>query len=428
MKSMIRILVIFMVTTYAVDAGAAGIKQNENAATGTGMAHSRVAIVDEPSAVYYNPAAMTRLKGSGFSLGVSLLRLTGDFTADAGIPVGSPTPQLDAGESTSMDMPLQFPPHLYGVHQIPESNLAVGLGIYSPYASATQWPDDWAGRNFGTRSRLYALAFNPVVAWEVTPELSIAAGFSIMQSVFEFRQVIRPVVGDPTQDIPVRLAGDGTTWGGNVAVLWDPVENLSVGVSFRASARATMTGDAVFERPDPVFAEQFPDQEMETSFKFPELLNAGVGFYPRDDLKLNAEIEFARSNAFQEQIIELETGRPTDALVREANWSNTTAFRLGADYMASSRFNFRGGLAWDPTPVPITSLSPTMPDSNRIVGGLGSTYYWRGHEVALGLGYQHFLARTIRQDQIDERGANDLPGTFDLELLVASLTWTYFLP
>ena len=56
----------------------AGFQINEHSARATGMASSVVATVGDPSAIFHNPAGLTRIEGTEFQAGLNLIVPHGD--------------------------------------------------------------------------------------------------------------------------------------------------------------------------------------------------------------------------------------------------------------------------------------------------------------------------------------------------------------
>lgn len=427
MKKSIRVLTALMVSGLllrpAPDAHATSTKNTELSAVGLGMADAQVGIVDDPGANYYNPAAMTGLKHSAFTLGVAPLDLEGTFEADEDMPVGAATSELRKGEKQDQILPIAPLPHLYCVYRNTDLNMALGLGLYAPFASGSEWDEDWAGRNEGTLTKVVAYAINPNVAVEVMPGLSLAIGGSLFQSSLEVKESIVTNVGNPAEDIDVHIATDGYGFQGNAALHWLPIDQMSVGISYRTAVKVDMEGEIDFKIPSSAYAPPFLDQDVTTTYRFPDTLNAGFGFFPRDDLKLDAEVEFVRYIVNDDQRYRTETGLPSEEIVLVNDWHNIVAYRLGADWRATRPWSFRGGLAWDPTPVPKERTTPLTPDSDRIVVGVGTSYHWRIHEFALGLQLQRFMDRTIGAEEA--RVDPEIPqGTYRHNLYVGGLSWT----
>ena len=98
---------------------------------------------DDASAVYWNPAALTRLTGTVGLVGAAAVALTGDFTHDR-------TGRVDEG-----DVPVEVPPHFFLSHTFAGNRRsAIGLGVYVPYGLTSQWSQDFAGRFSAQRASL----------------------------------------------------------------------------------------------------------------------------------------------------------------------------------------------------------------------------------------------------------------------------------
>jgi long-chain fatty acid transport protein len=419
-----RSLTLALALLAGADARAETTKNTENSAVATGMANAQVAISHEPAANFYNPAALTTLAHSALEVGVSALDLEGTFEAGRDVPPGAAAPELRAGRRADQVLAFAPPPYLYGAWRIPDPALAVGLGVYAPFASGSQFAAEWAGRSYGVKSLVLAYAVNPNVAYEIRPGLSVALGGSFVQSSLEIRQVIQPILGDPANDIGVHIAADGHGYQGNAAVLWQPHKKLALGASYRTAVKVPMAGAVDFDVPNAVFAGALPDQDVKTTFRFPDTLNVGVGLFPSPRLKLDLEGEFVRFNVNKVDRIELATGRPEAALVTRNDWVNTVTLRAGAEARGSERWLFRGGLAWIPTPVPDNRVNPLTPDADRVAFALGTTYTWRANAISLGVQLQHFLNRSVTAADI-AAGAPDLPGTYRSNLYIGGLSWTY---
>lgn len=408
---------------------AAGLRQPDNGATQTGMANAAVATVNDASAVAFNPAAMSRIEGTSLIFGFTLLAPKAVFTAAEDIPMGSSKVELAKGSQAETVAPASFVPHLYAAHRGKNTPLAVGIGLYVPFASGLEWAEDWAGRGYGVQSQVAGIAFNPNISWELKPGLSIAGGVSLIQTTLTARQVMRANVGDPNEDIGVELAADGQAYSANLALLWEALPMLSIGISYRTAARADMAGRVHFERPHPAYATRFPDQPITTAFRFPDLMNAGAGYHVSENWQLAGEIEWARNNVYRETVIHFERKLPLPKLIQRADWHNTFTYRLGTEFLASRRWDFRAGLAFEQTPVPDSSISPVSADSDRIVVAAGATYHWSRYRQTISLAMERvqFLERVVDQAAISQ-GAANLPGSYDTHVWGGSLTWSYAIP
>src|SRR5208283_5246505 len=69
-------------------------------------------------------------------------------------------------------------PQVFGAYTLKDLPLSVGLGIYAPYGLGLKWPQDTGFRTLGVESSVTYIRANPVVAWRVLTNFSVAAGVS----------------------------------------------------------------------------------------------------------------------------------------------------------------------------------------------------------------------------------------------------------
>src|SRR5947199_4748064 len=159
-------------------AWAGGVSFNEQGAAASGKANAFAGEANDPSAIFYNPAGITQLPGTQLMFGTSIVKLDSIFRTS--------TP---SGESQLQD---QFPiiPHFYITHRFKQwdERVSIGLGVYTPFGIVVDWPDNWWGRFNTTDARLRVTVYNPTVAYQALPELSVAAGIRIADAGAEFEQ------------------------------------------------------------------------------------------------------------------------------------------------------------------------------------------------------------------------------------------------
>ena len=112
------------------------IQGQGTAASGMGNAFSAQA--DDPSALHYNPAGMTQLRGVEFMTGALLSGGTTTFTSPTGVTA-----------TGDRDGSLAWPPptHLYLTANLKDlgirafGDLTAGIGVTVPFGSVTRWPN-----------------------------------------------------------------------------------------------------------------------------------------------------------------------------------------------------------------------------------------------------------------------------------------------
>ena len=194
----------------AVSAHATGfdLPDQDPYAIGRGMAF--VATADNPSAVYYNPAGITQLEGHQVRAGAYGLYMKPSYV--------SPT-----GASSHSDRNLHAIPQVFYTYSLPSQPLSFGLGVYSPFGLSSRWPQDSGFRTVAIEGKLTTYTLNPVVAWKITPELSIAAGLTASYAELDLKQGLVW----PAQALDeFRFKGDAWSAGYNLGAHWKPHPKL----------------------------------------------------------------------------------------------------------------------------------------------------------------------------------------------------------
>ena len=150
------------------------IQGQGTAASGQGNAFAAQA--DDPSAIHYNPAGMTQLRGVQVMAGVLLSGGTTQFTGATGVTAtGDPNGSL------------AWPPpsHAYVTANLkdlgisPLGNLTAGVGLTVPFGSITRWPDNGPFRNTTIFNTLPLLDIKPTLAYKLIDDLSFGLGIDI---------------------------------------------------------------------------------------------------------------------------------------------------------------------------------------------------------------------------------------------------------
>src|SRR5713226_8273207 len=162
----------------APEAFAGGLSVTEQGAAAAGKANAFAGEANDPSAIFYNPAGITQLPGTQVMIGTSIVYLDTVFRSGT------------TGESTQLQDQFPIVPHFYITHRFKQwdERLSIGLGVFTPFGIVVDWPDTWQGRFDSTNARLRATIYNPVVAFQATKNLSVAAGFRYADVAAEFEQ------------------------------------------------------------------------------------------------------------------------------------------------------------------------------------------------------------------------------------------------
>ena len=128
------------------------------------MAGAFTARAWDPSAIYFNPAGLSNLKGLNIMLGGTLIIPSTTFT--------------DPNDTqTKMNSLTFFPPNAYVTYNF-DNGLAAGIGVFTPEGLGTSWPSDCGRKDIITKISLQSFDINPTVSYSILGGMaSVGVGF-----------------------------------------------------------------------------------------------------------------------------------------------------------------------------------------------------------------------------------------------------------
>ena len=375
----------------------AGFLIYEHGAAAMAMGGAFVAVANNPTAIFHNPAGIAWLEGTHISFGTTLIRGQNSLS----LPYWpDPTYQNVDGESQWF-----YPSSFYISHRI-NDRIAAGFGFFSPYGLGTKWPKDYPLKYIAYSDDMATFFFNPTLAYKVNENFSVGFGVSYIYSTLSFKLFehednivdLGSLIGLPVPvwasvDIPVSLEANGSGWGLNAGALYKG-ENFSIGFNWRGGFKVEFDGDLNLESPqlqvpDPYgqlipasvislveaqVAAQIPSEGgASTSFSFPHILGVGAAFNPTPKLMISADIHYILWSSFDEYVVEIDLPPPFENKEVDEKWEDSFIFRGGIQYMVNETLALRAGIFYDQTPQPVESMDPVLPDASRwgITAGIG---------------------------------------------------------
>ncbi|MEW6367095.1 MAG: outer membrane protein transport protein [Acidobacteriota bacterium] len=345
---------------------AGGYEIYEHGAVAVGMAGAWTASAKGAFAVFYNPAGIVGSEGLELGLGTALIKPSGSYTTAT-------------GTVTDQESQLYYPSHFYVTYPVHEK-ITAGFGFFTPFGLGTEWPAEWRGRYRAIKTDLKTFYLNPVVAFELTPNMSLGVGFDYILSSVELTQkipVVHPIYGY-LGDAGFEMTGDGSAASFNFGFLAKAGDKASFAVTYRHSADIEYDGDATYTVPNPAVKPLFVDSSGSAEIHMPKFLTIGVAFKPAEKFTLETDIDWYGWSGAKEIPLHIDKapGNPSVPYntAMPQDYDDSWLWRIGTEYKLSEAVALRGGYIYDPSPVPDETLDPTLPDANR-------------HDVALGVGF-----------------------------------------
>lgn len=409
------------------DAAASGYALREQSAVGQGTSFAgATARADDPSFMFFNPAALGYLAGYQASLVGSYIRP--ESTVDSGTATraailgGTPiTGQLggDAGLNA-------FVPAVYTSAQL-SPEWAIGLSVTSPFGLVTKYDTDFIGRYHALTSTLRTINVAPTVSYRPAPWISFGASLQVQHAYARISQAIDfgaagALAGlGPFGFAPGRFDGRGTVRGDDIALgwtvgaVWEPQDGTRVGLSYRSALFHKLEGDAYFQgAPGPLAnSANFRNTDGRAKLTTPEMASLGIAQRVGERLTLLGDLSWTNWSRFRELRVEFDSGRADS--VSEQRWRDTWSLALGAEYLVAEGLRVRAGGAYDQSPARDQYRTPRIPDSDRWWLSVGASYQVL-RNVELTAAYTHIFANDarVRLRDTGPGSAEFLRGNLDL--------------
>ena len=392
---------------FASQANAGGYQINEQSVSGQGYGHAgRSSNVNDASIVFGNPAGMSFLDRAQMTVGGTYLHVNTDIsnvqasrTLDAGVagggaPVGMQVPIGDIPGGNDGDMvPGTLVPFAFYAHPVNE-RLAFGFGVYAPFGSKTDYESDFQGRYFGDYTEVTVVSAQPTVSYRFNDQWAVGLGVTYNRIDGELRrQLPTDPSFNPAGDVDARVEGDDDAWGYNIGVIYQPVPETTLGLTYRSKVDYTLTGDF---RAYAGGSELTPQRENASlDLTTPETVNFSVTQQMTDRLKLMAGASWVRWSRFDQIDVETPSGRIP---VEEQKYSNAWAFAVGGEYQLNRQLALRAGVTIDNTPTNDATRSVRIPSDDRRIFSLGLG--WTPTEnLTLDFAYSYLTERSTSVSQ-----------------------------
>ncbi|AZM94585.1 OmpP1/FadL family transporter [Vreelandella venusta] len=387
-------------------AQAGGYQINEQSVSGQGYGHAgRSSNVHDATIVYGNPAGMSFLDRAQITVGGTFLSVNSDISnvrASQSSPAflqatGGATDTLPVTGSNDGDMvPGTLVPFAFYAHPVNEQ-LAFGFGVYAPFGSKTEYENDFQGRNQGNYTEVKVMTAQPTVSYRFNEQWSVGAGLTYNRVEGELRRQVPVATPMGLSEVDSRVEGDDEAWGYNLGVIYQPVPETTLGLTYRSKVDFNLEGS--FAANSPVLDQLGIGTVTDTAaldLTTPETVNFSLTQQMSDKLKLMFGVSWARWSRFDQILV---TGTERGEITNEQqNYSNAWAFSTGGEYQLTPTLALRAGVALDFTPTQDATRSVRIPSDDRRIFSIGAGWS-PTPDLTLDVAYSYLTERSTHVDQ-----------------------------
>lgn len=329
------------------------------------------------SSIFWNPATVTMRPGFASEQSLSFVNLSGEIRPTVGTAPGL----LPFGSSGEIGQGAVVPAGATS-YQLTD-RLWIGIQTGAPYGLVTKPRQDWAGSPYARSSRIFSLAFNPVIGFKVNEWMSVAAGPNIEYFRLTLRQAV-PVPGVFPGLYPSGfLKGESWGVGFTAGVTVTPADGTVIGVGYRSSVHHDIDGSIGF--PDP--RQALALGQVRANLNTPEKISVGLVQAINPVTRINLGFEWDNwSRLGDVGIVSKALNVPVSHL--PLNFKDAFFYSIGAEYDWSPNLTLRAGFSYEDGPIDFSNRSARLPDSDRYAVSIGGSYRW-SDKVMLTASYAH---------------------------------------
>lgn len=467
--------VALIILVFAADVFAGGFALSGIGSKAINMGGAFRGLADDWSAAYWNPAGLTQLEQSEFTvMGVAIsprVEYTPNITY-GGINVGYRNGAVRYPSDKTV-----FIPDGAGIFKLENfEGFTAGLAVFVPNGLASEWdlvnpPSEMNLRYpfpyYDHKADFKVFDFHPTIAKAfMEDKLSVGMGVSIQRGSVVFKKTLLKPSGFPIPHenllVDTEIDGSGWGYGANFGILYKMTDKIQLGVSGKTGTTLKLKGNAdqtlyVFSNEDlkniliaqaeasgaspqqialirALFgtANLSSSPDAEADIKTPADIGFGLAYKPTDKLTITGDITYTQWSALDSILVELSgsdpLGQPSEDSPIMLNWDNTVRFSLGLEYWAAKSLALRGGYYLDPSPIPNSTFSPLIPDlGDKNSFNIGAALNFSGMELSYAFEYIKFSDRNVTQlSDVNNDGVFDnYPGLYKSTLYASHLLFTY---
>ena len=390
MKPDYRHLLAAAMVLAATSAHAAGIWLSENGTAGMGTATAgRVALANDASTAFNNPAGMTRLDRSQLQVGLVGLDIHSEFDGQTTFPDAS-VETAGNGKNIGSFTPVANTSYVHVV--TPDLRLGVTVGSY--FGLALDYGDSWQGRYYVQKAELLTMGITPAIGYKVNHWFAVGGGATLLYGKLKEDMAVNINPPGP-RDLPdgtLKIDSDDIGYGYNLGVLLQPTKSSRVGVTYISKVKLKFDDAASVKNVPasaPVWtaiAAKINNSKLDMEWTIPQAVNASIYQQLTDKLAVMANVGWQDWSEFGNIGVDLSSDSASGSTTVDAGFKDTWHGAIGLHYRCSEPWLWQLGFAYDSSPVDKDHRSVLMPLDRQYRYATGIEYTY-DKDITLGFDY-----------------------------------------
>ena len=413
---------------------AGGFEFPDNGAITIGRGGAMTASVDDPSALRYNPANLSRIPGFSVLGDFFMHRLDSTFDRAGSHPMtGEEFPMVENG---SPFFPAGW---LLAAYNVGWQDLTIALGVFGPSAvGARDFPDDGPQRYMFVSENIILLYYSLGAGISVG-DFRFGLCFQLAHLMLEYRQHVDADVNadkqyfiseeNPDFSTPAQLEASDLQPTGIVGVTWEIDRAFELALSARMPMWYTAKGKVVTEFPEAMepLDPGLNDDNLTIEISEPLVMRFGARFnYVEGDKEIfdleldvvyeawSIQDEFKLTFDGEITLFGADEGKPLGTVILAKRWEDVLSFRLGSDINVTDWLTLRIGGFFESSTTPNSTTNLDYIPFARIGVGGGATFKAGDFDFTLGFQYIYQPDREVSDSEFHTViPLNDCPAPFD---------------
>lgn len=392
----------------------------------------------DASSVYFNPASISQLDRSSFTLGANAIFTKSEFNN-----INSNTNGVEGKtEETG------YVPNVYWVQPLTEK-FTLGLGINAPYGLASKYGNEWIGRYLATHSELEVANVNAVLAIELNQQWSLGLGLNYQAADVTLKGQVDSTFGinpQPATDSSARIQGDDDDLVADLSVFFKPSDRTQLGLVWRQGGEFDLEGSASFTANAlcspgagyPTGAPPAPTTgticaatlgtlagDARAHVELPDTLTFSLSHRFTRDWWVHVDIASTQWDSINViDIINTNNGLSVNQL--DLEYENSMRYALGFSYKSDCPWSWRFGIAYDEAPQTSPArVNPRIPDENRLWLTGGFNYRFTDN-FSLDVGYAYINVDDADINNTNPQTGHHVEGKFDSSVNIVGVQANWF--